>query len=260
MSISYRKVPDRRNGRGVRSLIALTVMALAGCASPSQTAPKVTIHAPSQFQDSLAHKQIKKGTLLDEFTKTRAPDSYAVVSARWTDPNFRSYTVEGTYYGATKYRGWHIEVHRGVNPKILRAWESAKDGYDADLGQTIDASARIYPRFKRMRYPWGFGMTYLVQYQNDNTNYVPNNGMLEYELVGFTKDRQYTIRADFGVTHPKLTEFGPKVRDYNDYTFKNDSKMRQDPDYILVGKCPASEFQPSLDDIEAMLDTISVRQ
>ena len=58
---------------------------------------------------------------------------------------------------------------------------------------------------------WGEAITFLTQYQNDNTNYVPNNGMLEYQVHGITWDRHYTIRAEFGITHPRLTEFGPKV-------------------------------------------------
>ena len=217
----------------------------AACSSLPPHAPKATVRTPSSYQGSIATKAIKQGTSLDlSLPEIKATDSYTVISGEWD---------------SSQYHSWRIEVHYGLAPYIWKAWQTAKDGYDANLGSIIDAGARIYPRFQRRKYPWGYAMTYLVQYQNDNTNYVPNNGMLEYEIVGFTKDHRYTIRADFSVTHPRLTAFGPKVRDYRDDTFKSDSKMRRDPDYILVEKCPGAKFQPSLDTIDAFLDTISIR-
>jgi hypothetical protein len=86
----------------------------------------------------------------------------------------------------------------------------------------------------------GQSCSFLVQYQNDSTNYVPNNGMLLYEVHGVTYDKRFTIRAKFGLTHPRLTEFGPTVRDYHDDTFKSESRMRRDRDYLLVEKCPTT--------------------
>jgi hypothetical protein len=138
---------------------------------------------------------------------------------------------------------------------VLRGFQ-AKDGYEADLGFTLDASPRIYPRFQHKHFSWGEAVSFLVQYQNDNTNYVPNNGMLLYEVHGVTTDQRYTVRAQFGLTHPRLTEFGPGVRDYRDDASNPDSPMRRDRDYRLVEHCPNDAFQPSIKDIDAMLDTL----
>ncbi|QIF01054.1 hypothetical protein [Roseimicrobium sp. ORNL1] len=124
------------------------------------------------------------------------------------------------------------------------------------MGYNINSSPRIYPRFTRKSFPWGDAVSFIVQYQNDNTNYVPNNGMMSYEVQGVTHDHRYTVRARFGITHPRLDEFGPKVRDYSDDTFKPDSPMRRDRDYVLVERCPDTAFQPSLEDIDAMLQTL----
>ncbi len=127
---------------------------------------------------------------------------------RWTDPSFVSYPARGTSYGEAKHRGWVVTVQRGVSPKVQSALR-AKDGYEANLGDAIDASPRIYPRFRHKHFAWGEAVSFLVQYQNDNTNDVPNNGMLRYEVHGVTSDGRYTVGAQFGLTHPQLAEFGP---------------------------------------------------
>jgi hypothetical protein len=184
------------------------------------------------------------------FPDHRAEQPMSGVYGRWTDPSFISYPSRGTYYGSAKDREWSIEVQRGASPKVLRAFR-AKDGYEADLGFTLNASARIYPRFRHKRFSWGEAVSFLVQYQNDNTNYVPNNGMLLYEVHGVTTDKRYSVRAQFGITHPRLVEFGPGVRDHRD-----DEPMRRDPDYRLVERCPDHAFQPTIKDIDALLNTL----
>jgi hypothetical protein len=84
--------------------------------------------------------------------------------------------------------------------------------------------------------------------------------MLEYQVHGITWDRRYAIRAQFGITHPRLTEFGPKVRYHDPPGTGNDPglQMRKDPDYVLVEKSSPEKFQPSIREIDAMLDGLRV--
>ena len=119
----------------------------------------------------------------------------------WTDPSFTS-------YGETGHRGWVVAVARGVSPRIRRVVHAA-NRYETDLGYSIDAAPRSSLRFRHKHFVWGEAVSFLVQYQNDNTNGVPNNGMLFYEVYGLTRDGRYTVRARFGVTHPRLKRFGP---------------------------------------------------
>lgn len=169
-----------------------------------------------------------------------------------------TYSKTGTYYGGTKERWWNIEIHSAASEKTRKAIESTGDGYTADLGRAINASARIYPRFERKKFKWGNAVSFFVQYQNDNTNYVPNNGMLTYEVHGLTPDGRY-IRACFGVTHPDLMEFGPEVRDDRDGDPADPSSvMRRDPHYRLVEEAQPGAFQPSLAEIDAFLNTLHI--
>lgn len=146
---------------------------------------------------------------------------------------------------------WFVEVENGASPHVQRAFR-AKDGYEANLGFALNASPRIYPRFRHKHFAWGEAVSFLVQYQNDITNMVPSNGMLAYEVHGITSDQKHTIRAQFEVRHPGLTG----ERDYRDDTFLPASPMRRDPDYLLVENCPDSAFQPSIDAMDTMLGSM----
>jgi len=179
-----------------------------------------------------------------------------IIAGRWTDQGTAEYRKEGTYYGAQKNRRWSVEIHSRITDKQRQAITSDSNGYNARLGWTINASLRICPRFERKSFAWGQAVSFLAQYQNDNTNYVPNNGMLIYEVHGITKDGGY-VRARFGVTHPGLTEFGPEVRDYrNGEPADPASPMRKDPHYRLVETASPASFEPSLSEIDRFLETL----
>jgi hypothetical protein len=234
------------------------VFFLTSCGALQPT-PSFGLSVGGQFDHHTKRQTFRQGTpLVDDpifGPISRAERPTAILSGQSVSPAFISY-AGGGYGTGTEQRGWSVEVQSGPSNRVLHALQSAKDGYEADLGRSINASARIYPRFAHKRFSWGEAVSFITQYQNDNTNYVPNNGMMTYEVHGVTTDRRYTIRARFGITHPRLVEFGPRVRDYSDDTFKPDSPMRRDRDYILVERCPDTAFQPSLKDIDAMLDTL----
>ncbi len=225
--------------------------------------PKVAISVPSAFSGEVGRHEFRRGaplslnaSVMQMYPSYRAKKPMTAIYGRWTDASFISYSARGTYYGAAKHRTWFVEVRRGAPSATLQRALQAKDGYEADLGFGLDSSPRIYPRFRHKHFSWGEAVSFLVQYQNDNTNDVPNNGMLLYEVHGITNDQKYTIRAQFGLTHPHLREFGPGLHNYRDNPSKPDSAMRRDPDYLLVETCPDGAFQPSIKDIDAMLDTL----
>jgi hypothetical protein len=230
----------------------------AGCCA-LRPPPRFGLAIPPQFDHLTKRTSFRQGAqLVDDPLLgpiNRAERPVAVVSGQALNPSFVSYTGGGYGTGAEQ-RGWSVEVKLGCSARVLRALRTAKDGYEADLGSAINSSPRIYPRFRRKQFSWGEAVSFLVQYQSDMENCVPNNGLLCYEVHGVTHDRRYTVRAVFGVTHPRLVEFGPKVRAYPFDAPGPRSPIRRDPDYLLVERCSDREFQPSIRDIDGMIDTL----
>ena len=238
-------------------LLATAAFVLQSCA----TAPTLMLDTARFPVVEVETKKIKRGQQISEnvsFREEVATQNFTRVSGQWRPEGATTSTGTGTYYGATKDRWWRVELFPSASERVRHAIESASDGYAADLGRTINASARIYPRFERKRFDWGEAVTFLVQYQNDNTNYVPNNGMLNYELHGLTADGRY-LRARFGVTHPDLVEFGPRVRDHREGDPADPgSPMRRDSYYRLVESAPPRSFEPSLREIDAFVNTLKI--
>lgn len=153
-------------------------------------------------------------------------------------------------------KGWFIEVERGTSPQVLKAVNTAKDGYDAALGWRIASSPILYARFARKTFRWGKAVSFLVQYQCDGGLEVPNNERLTYEIHGIMRDNQFTVRAAFHLTNPLLPNSRPKI--YHDDPEKADSGMRRDPNYILVEQCSDQAFSPSITEIDAIIDGLKV--
>lgn len=182
-----------------------------------------------------------------------------IIKGRWTASGAREYQKSGTYYGAQKHRGWSVEIRDKATARQREDIMSASNGYDTELGRAINANLRICPRFERKSFSWGQAVSFLAQYQNDNTNYVPNNGMLAYEIHGITNDGKY-VRARFGVTHPDLIEFGEGVRNFDDDPSDPKSLMRKDSHYRLVERAPPGSFEPSLSNVDRFLDTLETNK
>lgn len=186
----------------MRVVVLLLLLALAACATPGSP-PRVALAVPAAFAGQVERETYRQSVPLADnlelramFPNYRAEQPTTKLQGRWTDPSFTSYSASGTYYGRTKHWGWTVEVRRGASAKVQRVLP-AKDGYEANLGSSLDASPRVYPRFRHKRFAWGEAVSFLVQYQNDNTNYVPNNGMLLYEVHGIAHDGRYTVRGQF---------------------------------------------------------------
>lgn len=240
----------------------LILLPLAGCAtSPLATSPLATISQDNFPVSSVSTTVYQKGQQIGEDdsppTRRLAETPLAIINGQWTAKDATRYRRTGTYYGAQKHRWWSIEFSPRATARQTKAITEATNAYDAGLGWAINASLRICPRFERKTFSWGKAVSFLAQYQNDNTNYVPNNGMLLYEIHGLTRGGGY-IRARFGVTHPGLAEFGTGVRDYNDGDVTSPSSpIRKDPHYKLVETAEPDTFEPSLTEIDRFLDTLA---
>lgn len=242
----------------MKPLFVITILAafLPACSS----APRAILDTAHFPVSQISTKVIRKGQPTGDIGGVKAHFDYARIEGQWAEPGFKKYTKDGTYYGSSKYRWWFVELYCSATDKDTNAILNATDGYKARLGRAGNASARIYPRFERKQFEWGKAVSFLVQYQNDNTNYVPNNGMLLYEVHGLTKDRVY-VRAQFGVTHPRLEEFGEGVRDHRDGNPEDPhSPMRKDPDYRLVETVSGSSFEPSLKKIDEFVNSFVIKR
>ncbi len=154
---------------------------------------------------------------------------------------------------------WSIRVYAYFSPKVAAAYAGAKDGFDADLNEGSELLAGgsrpyMFARFERKRFYWGKAVSFFSQSTQDIATYVPNNGHLQYEVWGVTTNRRYTIVASIGVSHPKLTEWGPEVPDVDSI-----EALKNDPDYKLIETCSREDFVPSLIAFDQLVDSIRIR-
>jgi hypothetical protein len=241
-------------------LTFLPMAALVWVCQSCSTGSNVGLDTSRYPVTGVSINNFKKGqpTSEDRIFPNEAAEDFTRITGQWRPTGATNYTRTGTYYGAGKQRWWRVEIYGNASELTRKAITQAGDGYKAGLGSATNASARIYPRFERKKFGWGEAVSFFVQYQNDNTNYVPNNGMLTYEVHGLTSDGSY-VNASFGVTHPGLVEFGPDVRDYKDVDPADPgSAMRRDPHYRLVESASPGSFEPSLDEIDGFLDTLEI--
>jgi hypothetical protein len=126
-------------------------LALTSCAN-QQVPGGISIAIPQQF----------KNTVKEELIRPTHPDPSEgpartftqptrIVSGRWLDPAFVSYTRSGTYYGNTKYRTWSIELTKGADRDVVKALEN-NDAFKAAEVWAIDSSPRICPRIERKNF------------------------------------------------------------------------------------------------------------
>jgi hypothetical protein len=232
-----------------RSRVLLFVAGLLAVTSCSifEPLPRFALPVPSKFNGKIERREFRRGESF--FPKSIYKNWKAEIPTVWLAgqyPNWHS------VWPTESEHGWFIEVQRGVSPKLLRALESAKDGYEADLGHQLTASPAFYARFTRKQFKWGSAVCFLVQYQCDIGAYGPNNDMLDYEVHGVTSDHRYSVRALFSTTHPQLIDSPLKMP--KNRIYKADDPIRHDPGYVLIEQCPDTAFRPSITEIDAMLD------
>lgn len=158
---------------------------------------------------------------------------------------------------------WKIAVYRVASQKVITAYATAKDGYDADLNECPEFlqwgdRSYMFARFERKHFHWGDAVAFLSQSTQDNGVYVPHNGHLTYEVWGVTHDHQYTVVAWVLVSHRKLAGWVSTARELRDAGSLD--ALKEDRDYKLVERCSADEFEPSLTAFDRLIDTLTFQK
>jgi hypothetical protein len=232
-----------------RSGMAAVVCALASASA--EDAPQVSLSVPAPFATEVTVKHYRKGQNLLH------------------DPTFHLITVAPLtqYHGwfgprvahQANMHGWNVDVFARYSPKVAAACATARDGYEADLSIEpeffgVDERSYMFARFEHKHFSWGDAVSFLSQSTQDSAVYVPHNGHLTYEVWGLTRDHKYTVVASVTVSHHKLEDWGPDVRDAPSI-----AALKRDRDYKRVEKCGADEFEPSLTAFDRMLDALVIR-
>jgi hypothetical protein len=231
--------------------IAALVLVSVSAASAEETPPKMSLTIPEPFNFRVSTRQFRKGQSI-----VAEPD-YARMTALASFKEYFGCIDEGT--NKADRHDWAISVYRGANQKMITAYARAKDGYEAHLNECPEfrgcyAESYMYARFERKHFVWGDAVSFFSQDTQDAGIYVPHNGHLTYEVWGVTRDHKYTVVAQTVVTHPKLADWGPKVRDA-----KSIAALKRDRDYKLVETCSPNQFTPSLVAFDHMLESLVIR-
>jgi len=233
--------------------IVLTLLWNAGCSTSAllSHSPDINLEVPAAFGTGVTRKSYPKGEdlLHDEIDRliTVAPMS-----------EYHGWCGSKTAPQAGEH-SWSVRVYARFSPRAAAAYTSARDGFQADLNEEpefLGSTNRsyMYARFERKQFPWGNAVSFFSQFTQDTAIYVPHNGHLTYEIWGVTPDHKYTVIARLSVSHPKLADWGPKVRDAGSI-----AALKQDRDFKLVEACSSAEFKPSLTLFDHMVASLRIQ-
>lgn len=110
---------------------------------------------------------------------------------------------------------------------------------------TVDAAYSLCTRVERVESAWVRGFVFLVQFTQEESGNLPNNGELTYRFLGITKDGAYLIDATFAVNHAFLPR---------DPIYVNARKLR-DSERQLAG-FDENSFQPPLSRLKAVIRSL----
>jgi len=232
----------------IRPLFLLPVVLMTGCATTSTTRqPAFTLAISAAFNHSVGLKRIKIGD--DLWAPPPTPDKakYPITkyAGAWGKQNFVD----------RQEHSWKIEVSLAPTARIQqiqKACSEATDGYDA--GHRVDEDGSyMFARFAHKDFRWGRAFSYLTQFTQDTSVYVPHNGHLTYEVWGITQNGSHVVHATFDLTHPKLGTWGPEVR-----VADSIEALKRDRDYALIESCSSSAFAPGLTEIDSLLNSLEV--
>ena len=232
-----------------RSVMTAVVCALASASA--EDAPQVSLSVPSPFATEVTVKHYRKGQDL-----LHDPTFHLITVAPLTE--YHGWFGPRVAHQANMH-GWKVDVFARYSPKVAAACATARDGYEADLSIEpeffgVDERSYMFARFEHKHFSWGDAVSFLSQSAQDSAEYVPHNGHLTYEVWGLTRDHKYTVVASVAVSHHKLEDWGPDVRDAPSI-----AALKRDRDYKRVEKCSADEFEPSLTAFDRMLDALVIR-
>ena len=233
-----------------RNVTAAVIFALVQSAFAAD-APQVILSVAPPFATEITVKHYHKGQDL-----LHDPTFHLVTSAPLTE-----------YHGWFGPRNadqannhwWKIDVFARYSERVAAAFTSAKDGYQADLNIEpeffgFNERSYMFARFEHKRFKWGDAVSFLSQFTQDPTLFVPHNGHLTYEIWGLTPDRKFTVVAMLSVSHTKLGNWGSGVR-----VASSMDALKRDKDYKRVEKCDPEEFDPSLTAFDRLLETLVIR-
>ena len=241
-----------------RTVIAACMIALAAIASrgeqPPDDPPDFELALPPLFVASGKVERFRAGDVTANSPPYRFVTTAAVTkqygdfgprTKRWSDSH-----------------GWSVEVYATFSKKVAAAYASKKDGYQ--LGMTGGAQLEIpdqgsymVARLRRKQFKWGYAVSFLSQFTDDNSLESPVNGRLDYEVWGVTADRKYTVIARISVSHPTLpAEERDRERTRN---YRTIEELKRDGDYKRIERCKPEEFEPSLAVFDKMPDSLTIR-
>ena len=156
--------------RSAHLLAAISLIWNVGCVStPIAHPPDVALDVPPPFSTEVSQKRYQKGQdlLHDQFYQliTRAPMTRY---HGWFGPRVAS---------QADLHGWTVDVYRSFNPKVARAYATAKDGFEADLSEgaeflTDNGAPYMFARFERKHFRWGNAVSFFSQSTQDTAMYV----------------------------------------------------------------------------------------
>jgi hypothetical protein len=235
------------------TLLVLTPLWNAGCSTTPllSQSPDINLEVPVAFGTEVTRKSYPKGDDLvhDEIDHlvTVAPMS-----------EYHGWFGSKTAPQASEH-SWSVRVYARFSPKTSAAYTSATDGFQADLNEEPEFlgspnRSYMYARLERKPFPWGNAVSFFSQFTQDTATYVPHNGHLTYEIWGVTPDHKYTVIARLSVSHPKLADWGPEVRDAGSI-----AALKQDRDFKLVEACSPQEFKPSLTSFDHIVASLRIQ-
>jgi len=233
-----------------RSVMAAVVCALASASA--EDAPQVSLSVPLPFATGVTVKHYRKGQDL-----LHDPTFHLITVAPLTQ--YHGWFGPRVAHHQANIHGWKVDVFARYSRKVAAACATARDGYEADLNIEpeffgVDERSYMFARYEHKHFSWGNAVSFLSQSTQDSAVYVPHNGHLTYEVWGLTRDHKYTVVASVAVSHHKLEDWGPDVRDAPSIP-----ALKRDRDYKRVEKCSAHEFEPSLTAFDRMLDSLVIR-
>jgi hypothetical protein len=223
----------------------------------SSSLPDFTLTIPASFNTSVTVKHYRKGEDI-----LNSPPFHLITSTAMTD--YHGWCGPRTA-DLSRVHPWNVRVYAARNLKVVAAYAKARDGFEADLNEAKEffgwgqvATFDTFARFTRKHFRWGDAVSFLHSEYQDGPDggaiYVPDNGHLNYEVWGVTRDRQYTVVASIRLSHPKLTKWGPDVR-----VAKSIDALKQDRDYKHIETCSPEEFEPSLTSFNQLIDSLKIR-
>jgi hypothetical protein len=242
------------------SVSAMFVMLLPFCTGLALTAsispPDITLNIPASFGTSVTVKSYRKG---DDILNS--PPFHLITAASMTQ--YQGWYEPRPADPSHNY-AWSVRVYAALRKKVIAAYETAHDGFEADLNEAKQffgwdhiATFDTFARFSRKHFRWGDAVSFLhSEYQDGpdgGAKYVPDNDHLTYEVWGVTREQQCTVVASVHVRHPKLATWP------NGRVAKSIDALKQDRDYKLIETCSPEKFEPSLAAFDQLVDSLKLQ-